>query len=132
MNAIFEQIEQINFNEAKIIRSEVLHHQYFHLNEEFDRTKETFKPRTTQRLREFGQNIKKVKKDMQDAWMYVPFDMPGDFQQVVPVPNTADSFISVQPVCRRDLESSKNEVIGRVKNPDASKEEKKMDKAEKQ
>ena len=62
---------------------------------------------------------------MQKGWVYVPYDMPGDFLQSIPIPDSQDSFICVQPICHQDLEGIDNEVVGYVDNKDHMPEEQK-------
>ena len=45
--------------------------------------------------------------------------MPGDYLQSIPVPESNDEFICIQPNSRKDLELQSNEVIGKVINKDA-------------
>lgn len=67
---------------------------------------------------------------MQKTWKYIPFDMPGDYSQSIPVPNSENEFICIQPNSRKDLELQKNEVIGKVNNNTAYEIKSSNDKSE--
>ena len=51
-----------------------------------------------------GKVLEDVRSDLEKSWQFVPTDMPGDYLQCVPVPNTENKFLLVQPACYKKPE----------------------------
>ena len=56
-----------------------------------------------------------IKENMKKNWAYIPIETASGFKQVIPMPGTDDSFIAVQPKCRRDSHHASKLNVGNLK-----------------
>lgn len=84
----------------RVERSELLHHQYFHLNEDASDLLKVNEDddenlQACKKLPKLERLVNQSHKDSRQAWQKIPFDQAGDYLQCLPVPKIKDCFLVI-------------------------------------